>query len=224
MELKKSLIVISYLLIVGCNGQEKDQNKNNTIMREKVDLNLLEANAKKTATSSSSFVYEYEAKKENDDLVKISGSKEEGFVERIIKSKPLYQTIYKEYYPDGYIKKKEVYFGERTKIDVSEYYDEKGHLKAVDENKKFGKIKPYDILKFLEQKGIIDLSNGKGRFDENGNPSFEVQFEEKSIEYLITVINGKPNNGAWSDIGEPPAFLPIVYKMDGETGEIEELK
>ena len=122
------------------------------------------------------------------------------------------------------IKKKEIFIGERTKIDTSEYYDENGNAEEIDENKKFGKIKPNDVLKFLEKKKIINLSTSEGRFDENRNPSFEIQYNEKKNTYLITIVNGKPNTGPFDGIGEPLAFLPISYQMDGETGKVEEVE
>ncbi|MFC7347813.1 hypothetical protein ACFQO9_13890 [Chryseobacterium zhengzhouense] len=138
--------------------------------------------------------------------------------------KPSFKTIYKEFYPNGNIKKKEIFIGERTKIDTSEYYDQDGNVEKVEENKKFGKVKPEDVLKFLESKKIINISNGSGRYDKDGRPTFEIQFDENKQEYIVTIIEGKANTEPWDDIGEPVAFLPLIYKMDGKTGKIEELK
>ncbi len=138
---------------------------------------------------------------------------------------PTFITIYKEFYANGYIKRKETYIGEKTKVDISEYYDEYGDVEKVDENKKFGKIKPIDVLKFLEDKKIINLKTGSGRFLENGQSSFEIQFDEKNKDYIITIVNGRPNTPEnFPEIGEPLAFIPIIYKMDGETGKVLEVQ
>lgn len=147
-----------------------------------------------------------------------------GGVLKEVPPKPSFKTIYKEFYPNGNIKKKEIFIGERTKIDTSEYYDQDGNVEKVEENKKFGKVKPEDVLKFLESKTIINISNGSGRYDKDGRPTFEIQFDENKKEYIVTIIEGKANTQPWDDIGEPVTFLPLIYKMDGKTGKVEELK
>ena len=137
---------------------------------------------------------------------------------------PSFLTICKEFYPSGNLKKKETYIGEWVKVDTSYYYAEDGSLiKQVDENLKFGKIKPQDVLNFLQEKGYIDQKTGKGRSDEYGHEVFGLDFvNEKGEKYwIITIVKGKPNTD-WdiTEIGEPPAYLPIHYYMDGETGKV----
>ncbi|WP_160139320.1 hypothetical protein [Chryseobacterium sp. c4a] len=226
MKTKKRLLLLSILLVLSCNGQDKEKGKiNKTEMREKLDLNSLDKKAKKVPISYDAFTYEYTEKKENGDLITINGSKGEGgFTEKKIFAKPSFLTDYKEFYADGYLKRKETYIGEKTKVNTSEYFEENGNVKIIDENKKFGKIKLQDVLKFLERKKVINLSSGSGRFDEDGNSTFEINFDEKKKKYIITIIKGKPNSQPFDGMGEPPAFLPAVYIMDGETGKVEELK
>ena len=139
--------------------------------------------------------------------------------------KPSFCTVSKEFYPNGNLKKKETYIGgDDVKVDTSYYYAEDGSLiKQVDENFKFGKIKPQDALNFLQEKGYIDLKTGKGRIDEDGNPVFLLAFvNEKGEKYwIITIVNGKHNDSDPSTFDEePPAYLPIHYYMDGETGKV----
>ncbi|WP_146105683.1 hypothetical protein [Apibacter adventoris] len=139
---------------------------------------------------------------------------------------PSFLTVYKKYYANGNLKLKETYIGENVKIGISQYYDEKGNLiKEVNEDKKFGKIKPQQVLEFLQEKGYINLKTGKGRVDEDGLPVFELDFyEEKGRKiWYITIRKGKPNNDPsnFPDKGEPSAYIPIIYVMDGETGKVK---
>lgn len=137
---------------------------------------------------------------------------------------PSFYTIYKEFYANGNLKKREKYIGQFVKVDTSTYYSLNGSLeKQVNENEKFGKVKPVDILKFLQKKGKINMTTGEGNIDEDGRPLFTITFnqdEGKKIWHII-LEKGKPNNNPenFPDIGEPAAYLPIIYKIDGETGD-----
>lgn len=137
---------------------------------------------------------------------------------------PSFYTIYKEFYHDGFLKKKEMLLGQYTKVGISGYYDQKGKLDTKNEDEKFGKIKPTDVLKILDEKKIINLSTGAGRLDENGNSAFTIIFDENKNEYTVSVEKGKANTNPEFGIGEPPAFLPIYYTINGETGEFKEKK
>lgn len=218
LKLTKIIFFGFLLLLNSCNGQNND-NSNKKLEKKKMVEKFDNELYKKTNYGFDQFT-----KKDGTLVYMIDFDSLSGGVSKEIPPKPSFKTIYKEFYANGNIKKKETFVGEKTKIDVSEYYDEDGKVEKVEESKKFGKIKPEDVLRFLESKKIINLSTGNGRFLENGQSSFEVYFDEKNKEFLITIIEGKPNTGPWDDIGEPPAFLPIVYKMNGESGKIEELK
>ncbi|WP_211251065.1 hypothetical protein [Stenoxybacter acetivorans] len=140
---------------------------------------------------------------------------------------PSFYTVYKEFYANGNIKKKETFIGSHVKVRTSYYYDRDGGLvKQVDEDQKFGKIKPLQVLEFLQEKGYIDLKTGKGRVDEDGMQVFWLDFnimERKKI-WTIGIVKGRSNDGPanFPDIGEPSAYIPICYYMDGETGKISE--
>ena len=141
-------------------------------------------------------------------------------------SSPSFLTVYKEFYANGNLKKKETYIGENVKVSISRYYDEQGHLiKEVNEDLKFGKIKPQQVLEFLQGKGNINLKTGEGQIDEDGRPMFKLNFGEQNNEkyWIITIVKGITNTDPknFPKIGEPPAFLPLHYVMDGETGEVK---
>lgn len=235
------------LLMIACNGQEQktkaveNKNKSDTIitkinkeMREKFDFevfNKSEENEGIYILPNKNTVYmmgapnpEYLKKKE-EALKRGAPSyywegDGNGFqYERL--PKPLFETIYKEFNAEGYIIKKEHYIGENTKIGISEYYDEKGNVKKVDEDKKFGKIKPIDALRFLETKGILNLKTGEAQQTTYEEDKFAISFvEENGRKYFVIVIKeGKPYDGPIGK-GEPPAGSSVSYYMDGETGTV----
>lgn len=217
MRIRKVLLLTISIVFNSCNGQNKENpyKKIKSEMREKFDFEIY----KKTENGT------YDYKLPNGNIIHIMDFDKNGGFQWEYSPDSLFTSIYKEFYANGYIKRKETYMGEKTKVDISEYYDEDGDVEKVDENKKFGKIKPIDVLKFLEDKKIINLKTGSGRFLENGQPSFEIQFDEKSKNYIITIVNGRPNTPEnFPEIGEPLAFLPLIYEMDGETGKVVEIQ
>ncbi|MCW3170793.1 hypothetical protein OMO38_19865 [Chryseobacterium sp. 09-1422] len=218
MKLIKTVFFCLLILLNSCNGKNKDnstKNIENKKMVEKFDIEIY----KKT-----NYGFDNYTNKDGTLISLIDFDSLKGGVLKEIPPKPFFKTIYKEFYPNGNIKKKEIFIGERTKIDTSEYYDQDGNVEKVEENEKFGKVKPEDVLKFLESKKIINISNGKGRLNKDGRPTFEIQFDKNKKEYIIIIVEGKPNTEPWDNIGEPLAFLPLIYKIDGETGKVEELK
>lgn len=208
-----------------CNGQEKNGNKtirtphleNNNKMREKFDFEIY----KKTEYGLNPYIL-----KNGNTINSMSFLENKNGFQYEELPKPSFETVYKEFNKDGEITKEEHYIGEKLKVGVSVYYDEMGNVREVNENEKFGKIKPIDALKFLEKKGLINLKTGEGRKTKDGWPSFELSYEkvEGRNQFIIIIKEGKPNTGPWDDIGEPPAFLPMTYLMDGETGEVEEIE
>ncbi|MEC5396032.1 hypothetical protein [Bergeyella sp. RCAD1439] len=136
---------------------------------------------------------------------------------------PSFLIAQKKYYPNRKIKLKSLWLpGIYTKIGVSEYYDEQGNKSIVDEDKKFGKIKYTFILDFLEEKGYINQKTGEGRYTDKVNyrDAFKIDYLENINLWVIKIINGKPNEGPISGRGEPPAYLPIYFYIDGDSGEV----
>ncbi|GHV29661.1 hypothetical protein FACS1894177_00900 [Bacteroidia bacterium] len=77
--------------------------------------------------------------------------------------KEFYQ-IQKTYYKNGILREKRIYLG-RVRISSWEYFDEEGHqTKVVDEDAKFGTVKPRDIVKFIEEQGIFNRETGESIF------------------------------------------------------------
>ena len=114
----------------------------NQVEREKFDFELY----KKTNNGETP----YKRKNGNVILSFVFEKGEGGYIEERMNIIPYY-TVLKEYYSDGSIKLKETYIGQGTKTGISEYYDKKGRVTRINEDKKFGKIKPSDVLKFIEK-------------------------------------------------------------------------
>lgn len=221
-KMKNLKYIIFLLIVVSCNGQDKKDDKSLNIsvnksnkMREKFDFE--EYNKRTSAVHNIT---------KNGSLVEMVSDEQSGGHYNIKLPKPSFEIIYKEFNKEGLITKKEHYLGVRTKVGISEYYDELGNLKTVDEEKKFGKIKPIDALKFLEKKGILNLKTGVAKQTTYNEDDFEISFEETQgkKQYIISILEGKPNNEPFPKLGEPKPYLPVNYIMDGETGNVEEVK
>ena len=197
-------------------------------MVEKIDIKKLKEEGDKTPISNTEYSYELKKEFQDGSSYYLSGSEAEGgFVKKERPAKPSFLKMYKEFYANGNLKKKETYIGENVKIGISEYYDEDGTLdKKVNEDEKFGKIKYTDCLAFLEKKGYIDLKTGKGREDKDGRPLFELYFNDENghKSWVISIIKGKPNIAIPTGPGEPLDALPLDFIMDGETGKVKEEK
>ncbi len=212
------LVIVLLSIFLSCDGQShgKKNDPEKRVMREKIDRELALKFEK-----DSDFLYKLPNGNEIYMMENPKGNSVGLQYER--ESAPSFFSVYKEFYADGFIKKKEIKFGQYTNVGVSEYYDEKGNLKTKDEDAKFGKIKPSDVLKILDKKKLINISTGEGRFSENGTEAFTVKFDENKKEYMVTIQEGKPNKNPEFGIGEPPAFVPVTYIINGETGEVKEL-
>jgi hypothetical protein len=214
----KYLLILLFSVLISCDGHsqgKKAGNQSKSGMREKINKELALKFEKDSDFSyklpNGNEIYMMENPKENSVGIQY---------ERL--PSPSFYTIYKEFYPDGFLKKKETLLGQYIKVGISEYYDEKGKLDTKNEDEKFGKIKPADVLKILDKKKIINLSTGEGRFDENGNSAFTITFDENKNEYTVIVEKGRANTNPEFGIGEPPAFIPVYYIIDGETGNVTE--
>jgi hypothetical protein len=221
--MNKSIIILGIIacIVNGCSGQTKNkltENKDNMI--ETFDF------------------IEYEKRVHNDPVNGDRYTKSDGtLVEEIncanpvrweMSPRPTFVKVLKQFYSNGNMKRKETHFGQHTRVDTSLYYDEKGNLiKTVDENKKFGKIKPEDILRFLESKKRINIETGEGVFDVDNHEMFKVIYNEKKNVWYITIWKGRPYTAiemdeimAKIDIGEPNDWKPFKYTIDGNTGEV----
>ena len=117
-----------------------------------------------------------------------------------------YEMIVKNYYKNCILKSKgKLLCHSSVKIGIWREYDNQGNLiKETDEDKKFEKLrlKPINILRWLEHEGYIDRKTGKGqeKFVKQGNePGISIsfgkigapnaKFEKDSVLWTITITD-----------------------------------
>jgi len=202
--------------------------KNKDTIREKFDFELFEK-VKKVSEGvyvkpNGDMVVSMNWYKGGDASDKLLG----GYIREII-GKPPYITVLKEFYIDGYIKEKKTFLGQYLPIGISEYYDKYGKLTQVNEENRYRKIKPADVLKFIEKQGVINLKTGKGFFvgdPLNAELSFNISYgkpRDTTTENNYYIIGFKYKGGeAETDPsgGEPLSASDLIYYMNSKTGRV----
>jgi hypothetical protein len=143
-----------------------------------------------------------------------------------------FYEIQKLFHKNGMIASRGKFLG-HVSFGIWEYFDENGNLtKEVDEDAKFGKIKPKDIVRIMEDVGWINRKTGATILSDT-LLSTDGFFYKK----VFVLSNGRNfqiyfNPAQFSEKGEeihPPQWLfgysddPIYveYRVDGNTGEYE---
>jgi len=219
--MKNQIIILSAVTVFSCSGQATNRNATQNNMVETFDFAEYERRVNNDPENGASYM------KPDGTLVEENYSSGKWAVRWEIAPKPTFVKVYKEFYPNGNMKRKETYFGQRTMVDTSLYFDEKGNLtKTVDENSKFGKIKPEDILRFLEEKNRIDIETGEGVFDTENHETFEALYNEDNNVWHVTIVQGRQYTPVEmleimkNSKGDPNHWKPFRYEIDGNTGEV----
>ena len=139
-----------------------------------------------------------------------------------------FYVVGKTFYPNGSLHSKGRSFGS-VPIGIYEEYDEAGNLiKVVDEDKKFGKIKPKDIVEFLEKEGWFNRETGENKITEKEVLPTTGEFYRAIIKYVQIRYVPKQATGEksyWKIAIEPRFMMWITtYIVDGETGEFTKEK
>jgi hypothetical protein len=216
-------ILLNFLIVmsISCTKQNNNQLKNNNIMTEKYDFELMK---KFKANGALDTIIHRE-----NMLVFVNSMFENGTFCNEYPPVPEFYLVQKRYYPNGNIQATGKLLGRNLAIGIWRYYNEEGKLiKEEDEDAKFGKVKIGQILKFIEKEGWIDLSTGKGReeivyttdlgrgYIKNG--IFTLHFFKKGedpIQYndypiWVITIEACPETN----------FYETNYEIHGETGEV----
>ena len=139
-----------------------------------------------------------------------------------------FYKIQKKFYPNGIMRRKTSLFG-GVVIGIYEEYDEEGNLlKVVDEDKKFGKIKPKDIVELLEKEGWFNRETGENKITEKEVlPTTGMFYREiiKSVQIRYVPKQATGERSYWKIAIEPRFMMWITtYIVDGETGEFTKEK
>lgn len=198
------LYTLCLLLLIASQSCVAQKNKKTTTMKttERFDVQyykniIKEKNSYEGATSA-----QYVERNGTETYVSFN---EDGFVLQEIKPFT-YEMIVRNYYKNCIIKSKGKFLCHSSvKIGIWREYDNQGNLiKETDEDKKFEKLrlKPINILRWLEHEGYIDRKTGKGqeKFVKQGDePSIRIsfgkisapnaKFEKDSVLWTITITD-----------------------------------
>ena len=196
------LILLTALYCTCCNAQK---DKETTIMKttERFDVQYYKKIIKEKNTYESATSAQYVERNGTETYVSFN---EDGFVLQEIKPFT-YEMIVKNYYKNCILKSKgKLLCHSSVKIGIWREYDNQGNLiKETDEDKKFEnlRLKPINILRWLEHEGYIDRKTGKGqeKFVKQGDePSIRIsfgkigaasaKFEKDSVLWTITIRDG----------------------------------
>ena len=198
------LYTLCLLLLIASQSCVAQKNKKTTTMKttERFDVQyykniIKEKNSYEGATSA-----QYVERNGTETYVSFN---DDGFVLQEIKPFT-YEMIVKNYYKNCILKSKgKLLCHSSVKIGIWREYDNQGNLiKETDEDKKFEKLrlKPINILRWLEHEGYIDRKTGKGqeKFVKQGDePGISIsfgkisapnaKFEKDSVLWTITITD-----------------------------------
>ena len=157
------------------------------VEREKFDFELYE----KTHYGNLNFI------RPNGNIVFVMSFSEEGggTMEEIVNKYPFY-TLYKEYYPDGYIKVQKTFIPDALAIGKSYYYDKEGRMTIVDEDKQYEGFKYTidDVLLFLQEKKQLNIKEGTLWYNEKYRFAYSINYTKLKGKTLwrIKINNAIP--------------------------------
>lgn len=223
----KNIIIINFIFILfSCNGQDS---KSDSVLKEKTSkkMNMQKFDIDRfNKNKNQEGIYSFKDDFGND--VKEEGDADNGYIENLKLSNNLFYIEYKEYYTSGKIKVIGKTLLDNTAVgvpvDLWQYFDENGKIiKEVDENKKFGKFGPNELLKFLESEKIIDLKTGKGWYLKDNRNSFTISFDEIDKIWEVASSEGSMARAEKSPSGQA-LKVKYHYLIDSNTGKIKEKK
>ena len=198
------LYTLCLLLLIASLSCVAQKNKKTITMKttERFDVQYYKSIIKKKNSYEGATSAQYVERNGTETYVSFN---DDGFVLQEIKPFT-YEMIVRNYYKNSIIKSKGKFLCHSSvKIGIWREYDNQGNLiKETDEDKKFEKLrlKPINILRWLEHEGYIDRKTGKGqeRFVKQGDaPGISIsfgkisapnaKFEKDSILWTITITD-----------------------------------
>lgn len=137
-----------------------------------------------------------------------------------------FYDIVTDFRPNGMMRSRGKGIGS-VKFGIYEEFDENGNLiKLVDEDKKFEKIKPMDIVAFLEKEGWFNRKTGENKVAYSPILPTNGHFYDKIMGFIrisfISKEDSKTENGFWQITIEPQRKMyKTHYTIDGDTGRFE---
>lgn len=198
------LYTLCLLLLIASQSCVAQKNKKTTTMKttERFDVQYYKSIIKEKNSYEGATSVQYVERNGTETYVSFN---DDGFVLQEIKPFT-YEMIVKNYYKNCILKSKgKLLCHSSVKIGIWREYDNQGNLiKETDEDKKFEKLrlKPINILRWLEHEGYIDRKTGKGqeKFLKQGDaPGISIsfgkisapnaKFEKDSVLWTITITD-----------------------------------
>ena len=198
------LYTLCLLLLIASQSCVAQKNKKTITMKttERFDVQYYKSIIKEKNSYEGATSAQYVERNGTETYVSFN---DDGFVLQEIKPFT-YEMIVKNYYKNCILKSKgKLLCHSSVKIGIWREYDNQGNLiKETDEDKKFEKLrlKPINILRWLEHEGYIDRKTGKGqeKFLKQGDaPGISIsfgkisapnaKFEKNSVLWTITITD-----------------------------------
>ena len=212
------LYTLCLLLLIASQSCVAQKNKKTITMKttERFDVQYYKSIIKKKNSYEGATSAQYVERNGTETYVSFN---EDGFVLQEIKPFA-YEMIVKNYYKNSIIKSKGKFLCHSSvKIGIWREYDNQGNLiKETDEDKKFEKLrlKPINILRWLEKEGYIDRKTGKGQekfVKEGDEPNIDIYF------WLSTRAEGSKTIPAGWSIDITEHGMCTTHSFNAETGE-----
>ena len=212
------LYTLCLLLLIASQSCVAQKNKKTTTMKttERFDVQYYKSIIKKKNSYEGATSAQYVERNGTETYVSFN---DDGFVLQEIKPFT-YEMIVKNYYKNCILKSKgKLLCHSSVKIGIWREYDNQGNLiKETDEDKKFKKLrlKPINILRWLEKEGYIDRKTGKGQekfVKEGDEPNIDIYF------WLSTRAEGSKTIPAGWSIDITEHGMCTTHSFNAETGE-----
>ena len=212
------LYTLCLLLLIASQPCVAQKNKKTTTMKttERFDVQYYKSIIKKKNSYEGATSAQYIERNGTETYVSFN---DDGFVLQEIKPFT-YEMIVRNYYKNSIIKSKGKFLCHSSvKIGIWREYDKQGNLiKETDEDKKFEKLrlKPINILRWLEKEGYIDRKTGKGQekfVKEGDEPNIDIYF------WLSTRAEGSKTIPAGWSIDITEHGMCTTHSFNAETGE-----
>ena len=212
------LYTLCLLLLIASQSCVAQKNKKTTTMKttERFDVQYYKSIIKKKNSYEGATSAQYVERNGTETYVSFN---DDGFVLQEIKPFT-YEMIVRNYYKNSIIKSKGKFLCHSSvKIGIWSEYNNQGNLiKETDEDKKFEKLrlKPINILRWLEKEGYIDRKTGKGQekfVKEGDEPNIDIYF------WLSTRAEGSKTIPAGWSIDITEHGMCTTHSFNAETGE-----
>ena len=221
------------LIMVGCQGGKNINQKDTAMINgneiERFDYSLLPEEVRKKGRGCTGWL-------KDGWKVSISLYSEGNITQWEYAPAKDFYMIVKSYHSNGILKSYCQYLG-HVPFGIRRVYDTDGNLiERVDEDAKFGNLKPQDIVDFIERQGLINRETGSVLFNRPRYASDTIRKTDGTFyisviyRYHLEIFFSPANHSEDGKEIKPPRWSisyikdpdkEIEYLVDGNTGKYE---